>query len=57
MLQLLQGVDNNGSIMVVRKDKGAVYRRRMLVDDDGQSNPQLLDTPLADHPLVPGDSK
>lgn len=56
MLQLLHDVDNNGSLMVVDKDKGFFYRRRVLVDDDGQSNPQLLDTPLTDHPPVPGDS-
>ena len=53
-LQLLQDVDNNGKMMVVTKDKGGVYRRRVLVDDDGQSNPMVVDRPLTNHPAVPG---
>ena len=57
MLQLLQDVDNNGCMLLVDKVKGNVYRRRMLVDDDGHSNPQLLDKPLTVHPPVPGASQ
>ena len=56
-IQLLQDVDNNGKMMVVHKDKGGVYRRRVLVDDDGQSNLMLVDRPLTNHPTVPGTSQ
>ncbi|XP_076465265.1 15-hydroxyprostaglandin dehydrogenase [NAD(+)]-like [Babylonia areolata] len=51
-LKLVQDVDNNGKILVA--DRQAVYRQRMLVDEDGASNPVLVDTPLTQHPSVPG---
>ena len=57
LLQLLHDVDNNGKLMVVSADQGAVYRRRVLVDDDGESNPMLMDKPLTSHPAPPGASQ
>ncbi|KAK7116856.1 hypothetical protein V1264_002463 [Littorina saxatilis] len=56
-MTLVQDTENNGSMMVVNKVQGGVYKRRMLVDDDGQSNPMLIDNPLTAHPPVPGPSQ
>lgn len=53
-IQQLEDVDNNGKIMVVTQDRGAVYRQRILVDEDGVSNPLEVDKPLTQHPPVPG---
>lgn len=54
LVTLLQDVESNGKSMVVLKGLGGVYRRRMMVGDDGESNPQLVDKPLSEHPPVPG---
>ncbi|XP_076465266.1 15-hydroxyprostaglandin dehydrogenase [NAD(+)]-like isoform X2 [Babylonia areolata] len=51
-LKLVQDVDNNGKILVAGRQ--AMYRQRMLVDEDGASNPVVVDTPLTQHPSVPG---
>ncbi|XP_076450028.1 15-hydroxyprostaglandin dehydrogenase [NAD(+)]-like [Babylonia areolata] len=53
-LQLLQDADNNGKIMVVGKE--AVYRKRMLVDEDEVSNPVVEVTSMP-QPPKPGHSQ
>ncbi|KAL8617393.1 hypothetical protein ACOMHN_035885 [Nucella lapillus] len=53
-IQQLEDVDNNGKVMLVDGERGAVYRRRFVVDDDGVSNPLDVDEPLTSHPPVPG---
>jgi hypothetical protein len=53
-IKLVQDVESNGKSMVVMKDLGGIYRRRIIVDDDGVSNPELVDQPLTVHPPVPG---
>ncbi|KAL8575176.1 hypothetical protein ACOMHN_042486 [Nucella lapillus] len=50
----LEDVENNGKLMVVDPNKGPLYRRRVIVDEDGVSNPIVVDNPCAEHPPVPG---
>ncbi|KAL8615074.1 hypothetical protein ACOMHN_013608 [Nucella lapillus] len=52
-IQQVEDVQNNGKMLVVTP-KGAVYRKRLLVNEDGEPNPLDVDAPLPDHPPAPG---
>lgn len=43
LMMLVENKDSNGAILQVSKTRGAVYRKRMIVDADGASNPFFCD--------------